>query len=163
MIRENQSVWSAALAFVDTVAAPDPETFVLTLKSAFTPMMHKFAMIPIITSKTPYQNNKTYATTLMGTGPFKFVEYIRGDHITLEKNPEYFVQGRAFVDRLVPLGARERHTHHQFAQWHHPIVVGCASQSTRAFEADQCQRGRAGKQRDALLRLSDAEGRPADG
>ncbi|HEY3057920.1 MAG TPA: ABC transporter substrate-binding protein, partial [Chloroflexota bacterium] len=100
MNRDNQSVWLAAVGFVDSVAAPDAETFVLKLKSAFTPIMHKFAMIPIISSKVPYEANKTYAATLIGTGPFKFVEFVRGDHITLEKNPDYFVQGKPALDRI---------------------------------------------------------------
>src|SRR5579859_3859257 len=51
MNKDNKSVWLAAVGFVDSVAAPDAETFVLNLKSTFTPIMHKFAMIPIISSK----------------------------------------------------------------------------------------------------------------
>jgi ABC-type transport system substrate-binding protein len=100
MIRDNQSVWLAAVGFVESVAAPDPQTFVLKLRSAFTPIMHKFAMIPIISSKVPYESNKTYAATAMGTGPFKFVEYVRGDRITLEKNPDYFIAGKPALDRI---------------------------------------------------------------
>jgi len=100
MNRDNQSVWLAAVGFVESVDAPDPQTFVLKLRSAFTPIMHKFAMIPIISSKVPYESNKTYAATAMGTGPFKFVEYIRGDRIVLEKNPDYFVPGKPALDRI---------------------------------------------------------------
>ncbi|MEZ0289780.1 MAG: ABC transporter substrate-binding protein [Sulfolobales archaeon] len=36
----------------------------------------------------------------IGTGPFKFVEYVKGDHVTLEANPNYF-KGRPCVDRVV--------------------------------------------------------------
>lgn len=36
----------------------------------------------------------------VGTGPFKFVEKVIGDHITLERNPEYFGQV-PYVDKLV--------------------------------------------------------------
>ncbi|MEM1633873.1 MAG: ABC transporter substrate-binding protein [Sulfolobales archaeon] len=36
----------------------------------------------------------------VGTGPFKFVEYVKGDHITLEANTNYF-KGKPCVDRVV--------------------------------------------------------------
>lgn len=36
----------------------------------------------------------------IGTGPFRFVEYVKGDHVTLEANPGYF-KGRPCVDRVV--------------------------------------------------------------
>jgi peptide/nickel transport system substrate-binding protein len=43
----------------------------------------------------------------VGTGPFKFVEWIRGDRIVVERNPDYqwgssiFHQGPAYLDRIV--------------------------------------------------------------
>jgi peptide/nickel transport system substrate-binding protein len=36
----------------------------------------------------------------VGTGPFKFVEWIKGDHVTLAKNEDYWGEG-PYVDRLV--------------------------------------------------------------
>ncbi|MER3399504.1 MAG: hypothetical protein C4316_13435, partial [Chloroflexota bacterium] len=35
---------------------------------------------------------------VVGTGPFKFKEYIRGVSIELERNPEYHVPGRPYLD-----------------------------------------------------------------
>ena len=37
----------------------------------------------------------------VGTGPFKFVEWVREDRIVMERNPNYWRQGLPKVDRLV--------------------------------------------------------------
>ncbi|MDX2155052.1 MAG: ABC transporter substrate-binding protein [Hyphomicrobiaceae bacterium] len=37
---------------------------------------------------------------LIGTGPFKFVEFKGNDAITLVKNPDYFKKGKPYVDRI---------------------------------------------------------------
>jgi peptide/nickel transport system substrate-binding protein len=100
MVKENSSVWAAALAFVESVEAPDPQTFVLKLKSPFTPIMHKFALIPIITSKMPYEPDKTYHGMGMGTGAFKFVGWDKGQQIVLEANPNYYKSGFPRIGRL---------------------------------------------------------------
>lgn len=40
-------------------------------------------------------------TKPIGTGPFKFVEHLPGDRITLERNPDYFRAGMPKLDRVV--------------------------------------------------------------
>ena len=39
----------------------------------------------------------------IGTGPFKWVEHIKGDRITVERNPDYWrkAQGQPFLDKIV--------------------------------------------------------------
>jgi ABC-type transport system substrate-binding protein len=42
----------------------------------------------------------------VGTGPFKFVEWVPGQQITFERNPDYFIEGLPYLDGIVyELGA----------------------------------------------------------
>ena len=40
-------------------------------------------------------------TASIGTGPFKFVEWVQGDHLTFTRNPNYWKSGRPYVDTFV--------------------------------------------------------------
>lgn len=37
----------------------------------------------------------------VGTGPFRFKEWVRGSHLVYERNPDYWDQPRPFLDRLI--------------------------------------------------------------
>ncbi len=40
-------------------------------------------------------------TKPVGSGPFKFQEWVKGDHLTLARNEKYFKRGRPYLDRVV--------------------------------------------------------------
>ena len=40
-------------------------------------------------------------TTSGSTGPFKFAEYVQGDHMRWTKNPDYWMSGRPYLDEVV--------------------------------------------------------------
>src|SRR6266545_1323935 len=42
-----------------------------------------------------------YANAPVGTGPFKFVEWQRGQFMRLDRNPDYWRTGRPYLDRIV--------------------------------------------------------------
>jgi peptide/nickel transport system substrate-binding protein len=42
----------------------------------------------------------------VGTGPFKFVEWVRGDHVTLERNDDYY-EGKPYLDKIIVRTVRE--------------------------------------------------------
>jgi len=101
---------------VASTAAPDPTTFVLTLKkpnSAFlvTQTLTPFgisspkALADGNASAPDFKNNK-YAQggppAAVGTGPFMFKEWVPGDHVTLTKNPTYWntAAGGPYLDAI---------------------------------------------------------------
>ena len=103
IIHPPKGVSSARESFyimVDTVEAPDPSTVVFHLKfatGAFLPALaDPYAWIyeKKILDKDPHW----YEKNVMGSGPFKFVEYQVGQSIKGIKNPDYYHKGLPYLD-----------------------------------------------------------------
>ncbi len=86
-------------ANVDAVEAPDPHTVVFRLKR---PQPSLVAMLasgysPVIPAHVPIAEHRARC---IGTGPFKFKEWKRGQSVELVRNPDYFVKGRPYLDAV---------------------------------------------------------------
>src|ERR1700681_732670 len=85
---------------VDKVEAPDPVTVVFHLKfatSAFLPALadpFNFIYKKEILDKDP----RWYEKNILGSGPFKFIDYQVGQSIKGEKNANYYHKGRPYLD-----------------------------------------------------------------
>ena len=94
------SARSSNYLMVDKVEAPDPATVVFHLKfptSAFLPALadpFNFIYKKEILDKDP----RWYEKNILGSGPFKFVDYQVGQSIKGEKNTEYYLRGRPYLD-----------------------------------------------------------------
>jgi peptide/nickel transport system substrate-binding protein len=90
----------AMFFMVKGVDAPDPSTVVFNLKfpsEAFLPVVanpYNWIYKADILAKDPHW----YETHVMGSGPFKFKEYVAGSHVTGERNPDYFMPGLPYLD-----------------------------------------------------------------
>jgi peptide/nickel transport system substrate-binding protein len=92
-------------------SAPDPYTFVIRLKEPFAPLLTTLAFQvtgPNILPKHLYEGTdikkNPHNSKPVGTGPFMFKEWIKGSHIELVRNPNYFAKGKEnkpYIDRLV--------------------------------------------------------------
>ncbi len=103
------SLRQATFGAVDRVEAPDARTVVFRLKWPSAAMManlaspFNFIYKADILAKDP----RWYEKNVMGSGPFKFVEYVRGSHWVGKKNEDYFVKGRPYLDGFRAIFIRE--------------------------------------------------------
>ena len=84
--------------------AVDAGTVQITLKTPNAPLL--FALSAISFGFASPQSIKQYGGEgvtqhPVGTGPFKFVEWVRDDHITMDANPSFFRKGLPKVQRVV--------------------------------------------------------------
>jgi peptide/nickel transport system substrate-binding protein len=89
----NQSNWFTS------IETPDKYTIVLKSdlpRPAIFDFFEYFNQVDQATMEGP--NAKTAS---IGTGPFKFVEWAQGDHLTFVRNPSYWKTGRPLVDSFV--------------------------------------------------------------
>lgn len=98
---KNGSTWYASLSPITKVETPDAMTVTLTLDRPHSVLQGMLAQIPIISASKPYVVNKTWANTMMGTGPFKFARWDQGSQVVLERNDDYFVKGLPYLDGVV--------------------------------------------------------------
>ena len=87
---------------VDTITAIDDWTVQIRLKTAYAPFIYTIAITPFsIVSPTAVQKwGDAYSNNPIGTGPFKFVQWDRGDKIVLTANDTYW-GGRPKLDRVI--------------------------------------------------------------
>jgi len=85
---------------VEAIEAPDPYTIRFRLKWPEGSFLVNLA--------SPYnwiykadilaKDIRWYEKNVMGTGPFKFVEHVKGSHWVSKKNPEYWDKGKPYLD-----------------------------------------------------------------
>ncbi|KAF1023674.1 MAG: Oligopeptide-binding protein AppA [Paracidovorax wautersii] len=96
----------ATFANLAEVRTPDSYTAVLVLGRPA-----PFLLTALASSESPIVPAHLYRGTdartnpwnqkPVGTGPFVFKEWVRGSHIILERNPDYWVPGKPYLDRII--------------------------------------------------------------
>lgn len=91
-------------AAVESVEALDQYTVKITLKKPwddFLPMMSADKYMDILSKEAFEELGEDYGQKgAVGTGPFKFKEWVKGDHITLVRNEDYWGEP-AYLDAIV--------------------------------------------------------------
>ncbi|MBS7703771.1 ABC transporter substrate-binding protein [Chelatococcus asaccharovorans] len=93
-------------ANVERVETPDPLTAVINLSKPAPALISALAATesPII-PKHLFEGADPAApptpAQLVGTGPFVFKEWVRGSHVVVERNPNYWDAPRPYLDRII--------------------------------------------------------------
>lgn len=104
-LQESHPRFRAAFAHVDSVETPDDLTVIFHMKQPYGPFINAFEVgsMPIVPAHiyegTDYANNPMNATPI-GTGPFKFETWEKGNYIHLVKNPDYYLDGLPHLDEI---------------------------------------------------------------
>jgi peptide/nickel transport system substrate-binding protein len=81
------------------VEASGPAQVTFHLKTPFGPFLSNLANNGEIVNQVAIES-KDPSRNAVGTGPFEFVEWVQGDHITLKKNENYFESGKPYLDGI---------------------------------------------------------------
>lgn len=93
-------------ATVTEVRTPDPHTAIIVLSRPAPAMLTALASAesPIV-PRHLYDGaeiaTNRYNREPVGTGPFKFKEWVQGSHVVLERNPDYWDKPKPYLDRIV--------------------------------------------------------------
>lgn len=107
---KNNHPFKSMFAPVETVETPDAHTAILKLSKPHPALMlamsgqlmsiipeHIYGDVPINEVKTHPRNNEN----VVGSGPFKLVEFKNGEHVILERYDGFFMEGRPYLDKVV--------------------------------------------------------------
>ncbi|MCA9834089.1 MAG: hypothetical protein KC435_09095 [Thermomicrobiales bacterium] len=98
---ETASASQSDLANVTSIEAPDDATLIITLGTPDSSFLAKimgssFSIVP----QEEVEANGDLMNVMIGTGPFKFVEYIPNSNLIVEKNESYWEEGLPYLDRI---------------------------------------------------------------
>jgi peptide/nickel transport system substrate-binding protein len=100
--------FNSAGKFIDRIDTPTPRSVVIHLKKPFGPFLFSLAceqnaaiMPAHLLRGTDIVKNPVASSTPVGSGPFKFVDWVRGGHIGLARNTDYWRKGEPYLDRVV--------------------------------------------------------------
>ena len=102
------AVFTSTAGVLSSVSATDDHTVVMTLSHPYGPFLSALAcdsgaaILPKhLFENTDITKNPASLQHPVGTGPFMISDWVSGDHITVVKNPHYWVSGQPYLDKLI--------------------------------------------------------------
>jgi peptide/nickel transport system substrate-binding protein len=95
------SPWRSLLTPIKSIEVKDPYTVQVNLNAPYPGLLGALAVLraSAIIPKGWYKSD-TAKTQAVGTGPFKLSEFVATDHLTYQKNPDYWDKGRPKLDGM---------------------------------------------------------------
>ena len=102
MDEKTNTVRRSSYELVKKAEVPDPYTFRVTYQQPFSPGLETWSMgiIPKHLLEKVDINTTPFNRKPVGTGPFRFVEWVSDEKIVVEANPDYF-QRKPHLDRVI--------------------------------------------------------------
>ena len=106
VLKKNHPRGPATFREVTEIDTPDAQTAIFRLATPAPYLLmalsgYESPMLPKHLFEGTDVKASKYANAPVGTGPFKFVEWQRGQFIRLDRNPDYWKKGRPYLDRIV--------------------------------------------------------------
>ncbi len=93
---------------VESIDTPDPLTAVFNLSNPHPAILLAFSsQLGVVIPKHVYGNTDNIrqhpqnSQDIVGSGPFKLKEFKPGEYIIMERNEDYFLEGKPYLDRIV--------------------------------------------------------------
>ncbi len=88
------------------IETPDPQTAVFHLSDPAPAMIscfdgHDAQVLPAHLYQGTDILRNPYNSKPVGTGPFRFKEWARGEYIRMDRNPDYWDKGRPYLDQII--------------------------------------------------------------
>ncbi len=107
IVKENHPFGVAMFDAVERVDTPGPHTAVIRLGKPHPALLQ--SLVPLLMPVIPKhvfgdgRDPKTHPMNAMpvGSGPFRFKEWARGQHVIMERNDDFFIEGLPLLDRIV--------------------------------------------------------------
>ncbi len=100
---QKDSAYAGPFTALEKIEATDPKTVVMHLNKTFTPFIQNVEMwnsgiVP--KAAVEAMGDDKFAQAPVSSGPFRLVEWRKGDRVILEKNPNYYRTGLPYLDGI---------------------------------------------------------------
>ena len=89
---DSKSGHTAALSVIADIKAVDAETVDFQLKQPDATLLGRLSILPVLPKKyfDSIGGGDAFGQKPVGTGPWKFVEWVKGQHVVMEANPDHW-------------------------------------------------------------------------